>query len=45
MYAIKLYMHLHKQGCDFFRRLTLHACVCVHVCAAGIVLHRLYFDI
>lgn len=49
MYAIKLYMHLHKQGCDFFRWLTPHvharACVCVHVCTAGIVLLRLYFDI
>lgn len=47
MYAIKLYTHLHKQGCDFFRWLTLCArvCVCPHVCTAGIVLLRLYFDI
>lgn len=42
MYAIKLYTHLHKQGCDFLRWLTilsgyvcapLNVCVCVSVCA------------
>lgn len=32
MYAIKLYTHLHKQGCDFFRWLTLPTLVCVRPC-------------
>lgn len=37
MYAIKLYTHLHKQGCDFLRWLTLlSVCIsvlhCVSVC-------------